>query len=203
MLFVKTFTMFLIFFFTFGIVGYLLDLITNGKFALREKFVDGFEIAQNRTKFFISFARTTWMFSPVLFLAFVASPLIFFITFAIYLYDCFSRYDVTYTASGRRIVLEPQEITLQDIAGRPRLTSYVRQLKNFMWTSKTGVDIDGLRLGTTPIDLLTSSELSARRAAGWTKVVVNGVVCVYPPPEEQSDVVEPSSDDDTRKSDVQ
>jgi len=171
---------FLLFFIVFGFLGVLLDILTEGRYAIRENLFAGRNVAMSRVKRWGRFIGRTWLMTPVFYILVVLSPFAFLFALGVYVYDCYSQTQVTYGQDGTRTVIRGVAWTKADTAWTTGIRSWLR-------FPRGAGDQENLKLlenypdGTTALHALSRSEIEKRQAHGWIKIVVNGTAYTCPP----------------------
>jgi len=175
----KKFFVFITFFLVFGMVGAIADLLTGGSYGIRVAMVEGGKMASVRTRNWIAQIKRGWIFSPVLALSFLISPVIFVFMFLLYLFDTYRAYQVFYDDDGKRVVyptraLRDDDIVDQDGAGF---------LAGLFRGTGTGILYQGRPIPDNFKEKArqTAAVMSKAKDLGWGVTKIGGVEFLTPP----------------------
>jgi len=183
MFILKTFVTFMLVFLIFGLLGFLLDVVTGGRYAIRESLDEGRRIATTRVGRLLGWAKRTWLFSPVLAFLVLVSPALFVVFLVVYLVDVYVRAEVWYDdTTGTRFVPPLEPISDEMLRG-PGLFRTASNWVNPPDKGTRSVRVGGvpMPLGTVDLKALTPAEAESRRAGGFKAYVSQGVTYLVPP----------------------
>jgi len=193
------FTFFLCFM-IFGTLGFLFDLVTGGRYGVRAAATASSQFAITRTASFVRSARRGWFLSPLVFFAFLVSPVFFVFVLFVAIWDCYTETHVIWRNDGTRLIIDGRDITEEDLqssVSRSGLTAWIR--------SKFGKEGTGslykghpVAPNWAPLASLTLPQRKACALAGWKVIHISGQPWLVPPmgrdSEAVSDLVEVADD---------
>jgi len=179
--FVRRSLTFLMVFLVLGLVGALLDLLTGGQYGIRVTLVAGGRMASKRVRRWLAILSRGWLFSPVLFLAIVLSPVLFVFALVVYIVDSYRFYQVFYDEVGNRVVYPTSPITDEDIASS-RGGGVTNWLKSVLGPQMSGILYQGEPLPENfkLISLVGKEALKSAQEQGWRKIQISGLTFLAP-----------------------
>lgn len=188
---IKRVFIFLTIFLTFGALGYLLDFVTGGRYGIRSVLTATADIASTRTLVMLQRFKRGWIWSPVLFVAYIISPVFFVFWGCIVIYDCYSTTDVYYDDKGGRWTYKGKTLTEADLDKNPQAAQWFgRRLATIFGGGTTGVLYQGgpIPHGWAPEHTLGRDERQKALDLNWRRMELGGNFWYAPPLGKDQDV---------------